>query len=449
MLRGRKREIAKRLLFKSRAKLVYDRITHTRFTTLYFFVALFSCVVLSSLQSVLLFDNTNAVNILENVVNQADVPPHITMFMDNHIQVCDHIPGHVKDVCSIVIDLSPEAVVASSTSTTVGRPLERRAHDDYDDEDTASFQSKPHSGSTTLNSSIASPYPLSCVYSLSWLEEVLHDSQREDVATLFFEVWLFTLGLVAILNESLPHLGAAIFGHILGGAWSASRIQSTRNLLTIYRKSIVPGPCEGTDLLGSWWELRLVHTIPVVAANGVCILALGFASWKLFGVYHKQTLSRVGASPVIHNVYKLVLFFSVGLQLASFFMLVSTAIWAAKVAQGAFKALSDHHYLYVVTFVIVFVLVGPWLLLGWICVRRECKTRFWIFMPIAAVLVAVSCVMFSLKLYRCIFMSWQFFATLTVTAFVFLVVTTVMGIACYLNYGKGLAHYPYCSSHNM
>ena len=38
-------------------------------------------------------------------------------------------------------------------------------------------------------------------------------------------------------------------------------------------------------------------------------------------------------------------------------------------------------------------------------------------------------------------MNWQFFATLTVTAFVFLVVTTVMGIACYLNYGKGLAHY--------
>jgi hypothetical protein len=31
--------------------------------------------------------------------------------------------------------------------------------------------------------------------------------------------------------------------------------------------------------------------------------------------------------------------------------------------------------------------------------------------------------------YRCIFMSWQLFATLTVTAFVFLVVTTVMGIA--------------------
>lgn len=38
-------------------------------------------------------------------------------------------------------------------------------------------------------------------------------------------------------------------------------------------------------------------------------------------------------------------------------------------------------------------------------------------------------------------MSWQFFATLTVTSFVFLVITTGLGIICYTNYGKGLKHF--------
>ncbi|KAJ3506548.1 hypothetical protein NMY22_g17213 [Coprinellus aureogranulatus] len=38
-------------------------------------------------------------------------------------------------------------------------------------------------------------------------------------------------------------------------------------------------------------------------------------------------------------------------------------------------------------------------------------------------------------------MTWQFFATVTVTAFVLLVITIVLGVGCYFNYGKGLAHY--------
>ena len=73
--------------------------------------------------------------------------------------------------------------------------------------------------------------PLSCIYSLSWLEEKyvpllfffpyvfrltpssssLHDAQREDVATTFFQLWLFTIGLVAVrveLRVDLPTCGS-------------------------------------------------------------------------------------------------------------------------------------------------------------------------------------------------------------------------------------------------
>ena len=38
-------------------------------------------------------------------------------------------------------------------------------------------------------------------------------------------------------------------------------------------------------------------------------------------------------------------------------------------------------------------------------------------------------------------MSWPFFATLTVTAYMFSIVSSILGVFCRLNFGKGLAHY--------
>jgi hypothetical protein len=187
---------------------------------------------------------------------------------------------------------------------------------------------RPTSG-IVLNQSASSPHSMICIYSLSWLEDEyvlistfrdhriafkadnvffysLHDAQREDVATFFFQLWLFTVGLVAvcflfpslfsftntifelpnqqILNESLPHLGAALIGHILGGAWASSRISSTKEMGKIYREVIVPRACDNVDLLGSWWDLRLAHTIPLVVLNVLGVIALAFLSWKLLRV---------------------------------------------------------------------------------------------------------------------------------------------------------------------
>ncbi|KAJ2936793.1 hypothetical protein H1R20_g317, partial [Candolleomyces eurysporus] len=277
-----------------------------------------------------------------------------------------------------------------------------------------------------------------CIYSLSWLEDDLHDAQREDVATFFFQLWLFTVGLVAILNESLPHLGAALIGHILGGAWASSRISSTKEMAKIYRETIVPRACDNVDLLGSWWDLRLAHTIPLVVLNVLGVIALGFLSWKLLRIYAKSTFSRMGASPYIHNKYKLVLLFSVGLQLASFFTAASSGLWVSKIVHGNYKMLVRHAALYLTAFVFIFAAVVPWLFLGWTSARKESRVRFFAFVAISGLLIAISSAMFSSGMYRSIFKSWQYFAAVTVTAFVLLVVTVVAGIACFFNFNKGL-----------
>ncbi|KAJ2932091.1 hypothetical protein H1R20_g5009, partial [Candolleomyces eurysporus] len=377
-------------------------IALTRYTTAYLFFTLVTCLVLCALQGVLLYDNPQAANILTDVVDEAQVPPHIAMVMSDHLQVKlkegllssddAFASGERRQVVEEEEDesaSSDEGEVSSDDEGGVSSSDEEGAESDDEgvDEDDEAASTSPVVTSTittatTTGTSLAaatatSPpvsiprplddinlsggstgvvsLPLSCIYSLSWLEENLHDAQREDVATSFFQLWLFTIGLVA--------------------------------------------------------------------------------------VYARATFSRVGASPIIHRMYKLVLFFSVGLHLASFFTLVSATLWIAKIVRGSYAVFAEHRTLYLIGFVVVLVAEIPWLFYGWICVRKECKIRFGVFLFLSAVLIAISSVLFSSNLYRCIFTSWSFFATVTVTAFVLLVLTAAMGVLCYFNYGKGLAHY--------
>lgn len=64
-----------------------------------------------------------------------------------------------------------------------------------------------------------------------------------------------------ILNESLPHLGASLAGHLLGTAWAGFRVSSSKHLQDRYNKFIVHGTCDGIDLLQDWWSLRTRHTV--------------------------------------------------------------------------------------------------------------------------------------------------------------------------------------------
>ncbi|TEB30876.1 hypothetical protein FA13DRAFT_1814301 [Coprinellus micaceus] len=546
MLQGRPRELVKRFLEISKAKLVFNRITQTRYTRFYFFLSAFSCLLLCALQAVILSDNTKAVDILAAAVDEAEPAPHITILKDGELHVCDSIPDRQDSNC-VVLWLStsntngPLSIQRRSRTRRARRtplrrqiaPVEEEEDDSADSEDeggvsssdeeggvpsddeggfssddeedgeedeasrssgnlptatvasssspTATVSSTTTAGGATsitisstsgtsvivavtptrssvptatgvpnpnsplsdisLNQASNSPHSMRCIYSMSWLGEVLHDSQREDAATLFYHVWLFGLSLVAILNESLPHLGAAFAGHILAAGWSSSRIQGAKSLAALYRDVIIAGPCEGADLLGPWWEMRLAHTIPVVVFNILSVIGLGFVSYKLLKVYSAASFFKVGPTRSLQRVYKIVLVFSVGLQLSGFFTAVSSGLWLSKVTHGNFKSLIRHEALYIAGFVVILLAELPWLVLGWVCVRKECKKRFWVFAFLSVVLLTISSVTFGSEAYRTIFKSWRFFATVTVTAFVLLVLTVTLGVICYLNYGKGLQAY--------
>lgn len=282
-----------------------------------------------------------------------------------------------------------------------------------------------------------------CLHALTWLEDGLHDAQREDVTLVFANLWMGVIGIIAVLTESLPHLGVAFFGHILSAGWASSRITHTQALAKIYKSIFVgaSGLCGDHDLLGTWWDLRLKHTIPLVAFNVVTMLVLGWLTWKLFDVYQTQTFSRVGASPAVHRMYKLLLCFSVLIQLTAFFSLASSSLWISRATSGAFMQFAQHWKLYTAVFAAFILLLLPWVVLGWRCIRKECRVRSIIFFVISVILLVISSVMFASGLYRMIFARWSFFATLTVTSYILLVLTTALGVACRINFGKGLAEY--------
>ena len=78
---------------------------------------------------------------------------------------------------------------------------------------------------------------------------------------------------------------------------------------------------------------------------------------------------------------------------------------------------------------------------GWLCIRRENRALFWPFLLAGLVVITIWTIMFFSPLYRFVFLTWPFFANMTIVSYVFLVATSVLGIACRFNFGQGLAHY--------
>ncbi|KAK0189792.1 hypothetical protein F5146DRAFT_1052574 [Armillaria mellea] len=443
MLRKSSRKLVKSALWWSRLKLVYTRITLTRFTLLYTIVALLTCIVLASLQGLAYHDNSDAANLISDILNTANVTNGLTILSGGVLQYCRDIPSEPDANC---VPIRPgNSTFAAGTGNTT------------DDDDFVQHHVSAHSfakrdgppivpvvdgtGATVgvrVNDTVLS---VPCLRSFHWLGDVLQDSRREDVVALLYQIWMLSLSVVAILTESLPHLGASLAGHVLGTAWAGFRVSSSKHLQERYNQFIVHGTCDGVDLLHDWWSLRARHTVPVVVFNAVALLTLLFLSANLYKVYANQSFSRVGGSPEINRIYKFVLLLSVTLQLAGFFTLAATGMWIDKISGGSIRRVARHLHLYLAAFGVTAAFDLPWVVLGWISVRREYRRLFIVFGALSIFLLGISTFMFASNLYRFIFMSWPFFATMTVTTYILLFATSALGVVCRLHFDKGLAQF--------
>ncbi|KAJ7693611.1 hypothetical protein B0H17DRAFT_1168805 [Mycena rosella] len=291
-------------------------------------------------------------------------------------------------------------------------------------------------------------YPLildrSCMWSLNWPVSVLDNTKREDIVFIAFQFWVLGMSIVALLNESIPHIIASLLTHMLATGWSGFQIWHTADFHANFNKYITQGACHGVgvpSLLPNYWTARAHAEIPTLALNVVALLISCVLTWKLVKLFGWQTFKRVGASLAINRVYKLVLVLSITLQLSLFFMGVTVSLFLDQLFNGLVGQHAWYSMLYKVMFIITAMLLIPWLMMGWFSVRRELRLGMIAFLGLSILYLAGWGVMFLSTTFRWTFLTWSFFSIMS-SASVFLTLTSfLLGVICRYNFGKGLLRY--------
>lgn len=97
--------------------------------------------------------------------------------------------------------------------------------------------------------------------------------------------------------------------------------------------------------------------------------------------------------------------------------------------------------LYATAVIITLVVLPPFLIIGWRSLRLEQPRAFVVFLAIAVLLEAGWSLMYDSLVWRWTWIQWPFFACLAVSAQAALLACLAIGIACRLNFGKGLKEY--------
>ncbi|PVF94842.1 hypothetical protein CPB86DRAFT_828315 [Serendipita vermifera] len=283
-----------------------------------------------------------------------------------------------------------------------------------------------------------------CVQMLVWPNQIIHNTKREDITFMGFQIWILGMSTVAILNESIPHILAALMTHALATAWSVYQLFNTASFQSEFARSTIrSGQCGGVNLLPTYWTERRGAEIAVLTVNCVSLVATGVMSWRLIKTFGWQTFKRIGASLEINRIYKTVLTFSVALQLTFFFIIATLGLWIDVMFNTILGRYADHCDLYKAFSIIVCVMMVPWLFHGWFAVRKEQNHLMSLFIASCVLLLSGWATLFISRTFRWNFQEWRFFAAMAVAAVVLLCITTLLSVWCYYGFGKGLKRFLY------
>ncbi|EIN13407.1 hypothetical protein PUNSTDRAFT_48389 [Punctularia strigosozonata HHB-11173 SS5] len=280
-----------------------------------------------------------------------------------------------------------------------------------------------------------------CLISLNWPVTILQNTKREDVTFIAFQFWVLGMSIVAILNESIPHIVASLLTHIAATAWGGFQIEHTRNFRDQFMRLTADGACKPIHLLPTYWEARGKAEIPSLVLNVVALAVSVLLSWRLIKSFGWQTFKRVGASLTINRVYKCVLSLSIVIQLSVFFVVASLALWIDQLLNGDIAKMASTKIPYKAMIILVGCLLLPWLMLGWFSVRREMRIPMLIFLGMSLLYLGGWGAMFKSTTFRWTFKEWRFFSIMVAASAFLVLISFVLGVICRVNFGKGLPRY--------
>ena len=287
-----------------------------------------------------------------------------------------------------------------------------------------------------------------CLWALNYPVGVLQNTKREDIVFLCFHFWVLGMSIVALLNESIPHILASLATHVAATAWAGFQLAHTARFRRNFSRVITNGACSSPAendangfLLSGYWVERSKAEIPILALN---VLALGISvllTWKLVKSFGWQTFKRVGASRQISRIYKFVLTLSITIQLSVFFMAATVGLWLDQLWNGPIGRLAAFKQMYQIVFMVVGVLLIPWLMTGWFAVRRELKIPMLAFLVLCVGYFAGWGAMFLSDAFRWTYLQWYFFGIMACTSVLLTLISFVLGLICRWNFDRGLPRY--------
>lgn len=138
--------------------------------------------------------------------------------------------------------------------------------------------------------------------SITWLRNSsLGNTKREDIVFIAFQFWVFGMSVVALLNESMPHILASLLTHVMATAWGGYQLAHTANFrnhfMTLITKGACAGVTSGLPISSAYWEARRAAEASSLALNALALLVSCFLSWKLFKV---RIFNRCPRSYFVH-----------------------------------------------------------------------------------------------------------------------------------------------------
>jgi hypothetical protein len=419
-----------------------------------------SCPVIWSAQASQTNSAPNSLNFpgdpVESITSQATSTPLPAPSSSSSLSISSpsSVPSYLDllPTRTVLVFPRPTTVTSMSAGTPRGDETE---DDDYEDEEDEEYQLRPRDvqiipsqegqpvsvtlvGLTGENRTILDN---SCLWSLNWPVSVLRNTKREDMVFIAFQFWVLGMSVVALLNESIPHILASLLTHLMATAWAGFQITHTANFRSDFHQVITTGACKKVSLLPHYWEARSKAEIPSLALNIIALFVSSYLTWKLIKLFGWQTYKRVGASLMINRVYKLVLLLSITIQLSFFFMIVTVSLWVDQLTDSVIGDLATFQKLYKVTSFITLALLVPWLMTGWFAVRRELRVPMFIFLSLSMIYLGGWGFMFFSTTFRWTFVTWRFFSIMASASVLLTVLSIILGVICRYNFGKGLTRY--------
>ncbi|KLO10026.1 hypothetical protein SCHPADRAFT_907261 [Schizopora paradoxa] len=292
-----------------------------------------------------------------------------------------------------------------------------------------------------------------CSFVKSYATDLFRETRLEDIAFIGIHLYLFFVTIYAIARESIPHIIVLFVTRMLSLAWAIGRViysamlKKSLNLLFTAASSRPSSngqcspPPEALKFLDPFWRNRQAFEYALLISSLILILLEAFAAWKLMTMYTQRPWRVVQVKREIRKMYKLLLGFSVVIQLAALILPVTMMLFVVVLLSKPLNIHSDHTRVYLGGVITTACLLPLWVFLGWRSLRREYKKGTIAFLLITTVLLGGWSALFDSRLFRWTFTTWWFLGTMMTASLLLTFFTLVLAIFCRLNFGKGLDHY--------